>query len=118
MPPARTGGVPSPLKLIVHGNHDMEDCSDTGYGWIGEHLASRGMVAISMDENFLNSGYSDLLSSLQGGLDRETDTRDWLLLEHLHQLREWQRASKAPDFPAGVSQKSDTSGNRVTRLPC
>lgn len=85
-----------PVVLIVHGNHDMEDFSDTGYAWIGEHLASRGVVTVSVDENFLNSSYSDLLSGLDGGLEKENDARGWLLLEHLRQLREWNAAPGNP----------------------
>ncbi|GJM73545.1 hypothetical protein HMSSN036_57610 [Paenibacillus macerans] len=45
---------PYPLVLIVHGNHLMEDFSDGGYAYLGELLASRGYVAVSVDENFLN----------------------------------------------------------------
>ena len=47
------GEGPFPLALIVHGNHLMEDFSDGGYGYIGELLASKGIIAVSVDENFL-----------------------------------------------------------------
>jgi len=83
------GEGPLPVVLIVHGNHDMEDFSDGGYGYLGEHFASRGMITISVDENFLNSSYADLLSGVEGGLQSENDARGWLLLEHLRQLAEW-----------------------------
>src|SRR5262249_10257441 len=36
------GPGPFPLVLIVHGNHNMKDFSDPGYGYLGELLASRG----------------------------------------------------------------------------
>ncbi len=83
------GDGPFPVVLIVHGNHDMEDFSDSGYGYLGEHFASRGMITISVDQNFLNSSYSDLLSGMEGGLKKENDARGWLLLEHLRQLAQW-----------------------------
>ncbi|MEX2498301.1 MAG: hypothetical protein WD397_05435 [Wenzhouxiangellaceae bacterium] len=80
---------PLPLVLIVHGNHDMMEYSDPGYAWIGEHLASRGHVAVSVDQNFLNG-------SAFGGLDRENATRAWILLEHLAAWRQWQRNPEHP----------------------
>jgi hypothetical protein len=36
------GEGPFPLVLIVHGNHNMKEYSDPGYGYLGELLASRG----------------------------------------------------------------------------
>lgn len=90
------GVGPFPLVLIVHGNHDMEDFSDAGYGYLGQHFASRGMVTISVDENFLNSSYADMLSGIDGGLEKENDARGWLLLEHLRQLAEWNSADGNP----------------------
>ncbi|HEY2026052.1 MAG TPA: hypothetical protein VGG78_03530 [Gemmatimonadaceae bacterium] len=66
------GNGPFPLVLIVHGNHDMEDFSDPGYGYLGELLASRGFILASIDENFLN-----------GDMRAENDARGWMLLEHL-----------------------------------
>ena len=74
-----------PLVLIVHGNHNMADVSDTGYAYLGELLASRGYITVSVDQNFLNSGLSDVLS----GLDGENDARAWLLLEQLRVWHEW-----------------------------
>lgn len=73
---------PLPLVLVVHGNHDMMDYSDPGYAWLGEHLASRGHVVVSVDENFLNG-------SIFGGLDRENATRGWMLLKHVEAWRDW-----------------------------
>jgi dienelactone hydrolase len=66
---------PFPLVLIVHGNHDMEDYSDPGYEYLGELLASRGYIFVSVDENFMN-----------GGISRENDGRGAMLLEH---VRAW-----------------------------
>ena len=48
------GEGPFPLTLIVHGNHNMIDYSDDGYGYLGSLLASRRIIAVSVDENFLN----------------------------------------------------------------
>ena len=83
------GDGPFPLVLMVHGNHTMEDFSDGGYGYLGELLASRGAIFVSVDENFLNSSAADLLSGLSGGLEEENDLRAWLLLEHVRQWQEW-----------------------------
>ncbi len=81
-----------PLALIVHGNHRMDDFSDDGYGYINELLASHGIAAVSVDANFLNGTWSGDF----GG--REMPARAILLLEHLHQLREWARNPRTPVF--------------------
>lgn len=81
------GAGPFPLALIVHGNHSMQDYSDTGYGYLGELLASRGIILASVDENFINGSWSDIF----GGLDKENDARGWLLLEHLKVLHGWNK---------------------------
>jgi ATP-dependent Lon protease len=49
------GPGPFPLVLIVHGNHNMKDFSDPGYGYLGELLASRGYIFASIDENFIDT---------------------------------------------------------------
>lgn len=79
------GEGPFPLALIVHGNHSMQDFSDTGYSYLGELLASRGIIFVSVDENFFNSSWSDIT----GGLDEENDARGWMLLEHLRVWHDW-----------------------------
>ncbi len=76
-----------PLLLMVHGNHLMEDFSDPGYAYLGELLASRGFIAVSVDENFLNILAPEDMTFR--GLQEETDARGWLLLEHLRLWREW-----------------------------
>ncbi len=86
-----SGDGPYPLVLIVHGNHSMEDYSDPGYAWLGELLASRGIILVSVDENFLNSSVSasvDLFDE-RPGLEEENDARGWLLLQHLALWRDW-----------------------------
>lgn len=86
---------PSPLVLMVHGNHLMNESSDTGYNYLGELLASHGYIFVSVDENFLNSSVYDIAAELAGfagvdmGLRKETDARAWLLLEHLRVWKEW-----------------------------
>ncbi|MBN1187531.1 MAG: alpha/beta hydrolase [Bacteroidales bacterium] len=72
-----------PLVLIVHGNHNMDDYSDPGYKYLGELLASRGYIVVSVDENFLNGNW------MGDFYDKEIFTRAWLLLKHLENWREW-----------------------------
>ena len=81
------GDGPFPLVLIVHGNHDMKDFSDPGYGYLGQHLASRGFILVSVDENFIN-----------GNLRGENDGRGWLLLEHLRRWRAWNDSLGSPFY--------------------
>ncbi len=77
------GNGPFPLTLIVHGNHSMIDYSDDGYGYLGELLASRGIITVSVDENFLNGHWSGDF------MGKEMPARAWLLLKHLEQWRSW-----------------------------
>lgn len=91
------GDGPFPLVLIVHGNHEAGDRSDGGYDYLGELLASHGMIAASVDENFLNSSsLYDLL--VVNGLKNENSTRAFVLLEHLQQWYEWNNDSSSPFF--------------------
>jgi hypothetical protein len=77
-----------PLTLIVHGNHESGDRSDGGYDYLGELLASRGIIAVSVDENFFNS--SSLYDALFfARLKGENDARAFVLLEHLRQWHDW-----------------------------
>jgi dienelactone hydrolase len=85
-----------PLVLIVHGNHLMENFSDPGYAYLGELLASRGFIAVSVDENFLNAKESEDMTF--GGLQGETDARGWLLLEHLRLWQEWNETVDNPFY--------------------
>lgn len=79
-----------PLVIMVHGNHEMVDYSDTGYAYLGELLASRGFIFVSIDENFLNlSLYNDMI--FFHGLKDEGDARGWLVLEHLKTWENWNR---------------------------
>jgi dienelactone hydrolase len=97
------GDGPFPLALIVHGNHEMAAPSEAGYAYLAEHLASRGITAVYVDQNFLNGTWTDLLPfGERNGLSQENDARAWLLLEHLRQWRAW---TAAPGNP--VSGKAD-----------
>ncbi len=86
------GEGPFPLALIVHGNHSMFDYSDPGYEYLGELLASHGIIMASVDENFINSGWTDVFGE---GLDEENDARGWLLLKHLQEWRKWNSDSES-----------------------
>lgn len=81
------GAGPFPLALIVHGDHEMQDYSDAGYDYLGELLASRGIILASVDQNFLNISWSDF----RGRLVEENDARAWLLLEHLKVWHDWNK---------------------------
>ncbi len=78
------GPGPFPLVLVVHGNHNYEDHSDPGYGYLGELLASRGFILVSIDENFIN------------GLQGENDGRAWLLLKHLEAWKKFNDSTGSP----------------------
>lgn len=80
---APEGDGPFPLALIVHGNHGMEEYSDPGYAYLGELLASQGIIAVSVDQNYINGTWS---GDFRG---KEMATRAWLLLEHLRLWRDW-----------------------------
>ena len=89
------GSGPFPLALFVHGNHDAADRSDDGYAYLCELLASRGMIAVSADENFLNSSpLYDVF--IIGGLKNEDSARAFVLLEHLRLLHEWNAGVSHP----------------------
>ena len=99
------GNGPFPLVLIVHGNHQMEDYSDPGYDYLGELLASRGFILVSVDENFLNLTITDIASyfknkwtgiDFNASLKEENDLRAWLLLEHLKVWRDWNQTMDSP----------------------
>ncbi|RUS49080.1 alpha/beta hydrolase [Cohnella sp. AR92] len=89
------GEGPWPLVLMAHGNHLMEDYSDEGYEYLGELLASRGFIAVSVDENFLNY-------SVWGGIPEEDmELRAWVLLQHIGQLQKFSR-DPSSDFYGAI----------------
>ncbi len=85
------GDGPFPLVLIVHGNHIMDHFSDPGYDYLGELLASRGYIIVSVDQNFLNG--SGFIEGILGGLSNENDARGYLLLKHLALWHNWNKTT-------------------------
>ncbi len=79
------GPGPFPLVLILHGNHVAEEFSESGYDSLAQLLASRGSIAASIDENFLNFSIVDLM----GGAGITESARAFVLLQHLRLWREW-----------------------------
>jgi len=90
------GKGPFPLALVVHGNHVMEDFSDPGYAYLGELLASQGIIFVSVDENFLNSSLADTADPFHMRGGDETKARAWMLLQNVAQWRRWSRDPKSP----------------------
>jgi hypothetical protein len=85
------GQGPFPLVLCVHGNHNMAEYSDPGYAYLGELLASRGFIFVSVDENFFNG-------HLFSGIKTENDGRGWMLLQHLKLWRAWNQKEANPFY--------------------
>lgn len=114
------GEGPFPLVLIVHGNHDPRDFSDPGYAYLGELLASRGMIGVSLDMNFVN-----------GTQPRENDVRGWLFLRHLDAWRgfhddpenpfhgkvDWYRVALVGHSRGGEAVGHAAAFNRLTHYP-
>ncbi|HLS36256.1 MAG TPA: hypothetical protein VK061_08470, partial [Bacillota bacterium] len=76
------GDGPFPAILMVHGNHTMEYLSTSGYDYLGEQLASRGFIAISVDEDFIN--YSNIF----GSPNRNYELRAWMMMQHLAYIQD------------------------------
>ena len=87
------GDGPFPLVMIVHGNHEMSASSEKGYEYLGALWASRGFIAVSVDENFLNGSWTDLFNSLN-----EMPARGWLILENLALWRHWNEQEGHPFY--------------------
>ena len=76
------GEGPFPIVFIMHGNHVSEEDSSDGYSYLGELLASHGMIVSSIDANFLN------YSVWSGIVDDDQLLRSWLMLAHIDKLYE------------------------------
>ena len=87
------GEGPFPLVLIQHGNYLMEGRSEAAFAYLAKHLASHGYIAVTVDENFLNTSWYD--AGLGGP---ETRGRAWLLLQHLGQWHEWNESDENPFY--------------------
>lgn len=72
-----TGSGPFPLAVFIHGGHPYYDYSDEGFEYLCELLASKGILAASIDANFINGAGGDV------------GTRTILLLEHVRQFEIW-----------------------------
>ncbi|WP_089719000.1 alpha/beta hydrolase family protein [Candidatus Entotheonella palauensis] len=73
-----SGGGPFPLAVFAHGNHTATEDSTPGYLYLCELLASHGILAATIDVNFLN-----------GGNRGENDGRAIVQLEHIKQFQIW-----------------------------
>lgn len=86
-----------PLVIIVHGNHIMSDYSDDGYEYLGQLLASKGYIFVSIDENFLNvSPYNDMF--LVSPIEKENPARAMVMLEHIRLLEQWSKDEGNPFY--------------------
>lgn len=74
-----------PLAVFAHGNHTPGQNSTPGYIYLCELLASHGIIAATIDVNFLN-----------GGNFGENDARAIVHLEHLKQFRTWNNTATHP----------------------
>jgi Chlorophyllase enzyme len=74
-----------PLVLFAHGNHFPLENSTPGYLYLCELFASYGIIAATIDANFLN-----------GGNFGENDGRAILHLEHVRQFFLWSLQRKHP----------------------
>jgi hypothetical protein len=79
------GRGPFPLAVFAHGNHTPLENSTPGYLYLCQLLASHGIIAATIDVNFLN-----------GGGAGENDARAIVHLEHLKQFRTWNSTATHP----------------------
>src|ERR1700731_4374155 len=79
------GRGPFPLAVFAHGNHSPLQNSTPGYLYLCQLLASHGIIAATIDVNFLN-----------GFNFGENDARAIVHLEHLKQFRTWNASATHP----------------------
>jgi hypothetical protein len=79
------GRGPFPLAVFAHGNHNPLENSTPGYLYLCRLLASHGIIAATIDVNFLN-----------GSNFGENDGRAIVHLEHLKQFRTWNGTAAHP----------------------
>jgi hypothetical protein len=79
------GRGPFPLAVFAHGNHNPNENSTPGYLYLCRLLASHGVIAATIDVNFLN-----------GFNFGENDGRAIVHLEHLRQFRTWNNTAAHP----------------------
>lgn len=66
-----------PIVIVVHGNN-LSAQTYAGYRYLLQHLASHGMIAVSINIGFLN-----------GATYGEIDARAYMALQHLRKWRSW-----------------------------
>jgi hypothetical protein len=79
------GRGPFPIAVFAHGNHNPFENSTPGYLYLCQLLASHGIIAATIDVNFLN-----------GSNFGENDARAIIHLEHLKQFRSWNNTAGHP----------------------
>jgi hypothetical protein len=79
------GRGPFALALFAHGNHNPLENSTPGYLYLCQLFASHGIIAATIDVNFLN-----------GFNFGENDARAIVHLEHLKQFRTWNGLATHP----------------------
>jgi hypothetical protein len=79
------GRGPFPLAVFAHGNHSPFENSTPGYLYLCQLLASHGIIAATIDVNFLN-----------GFNFGENGGRAIVHLEHLKQFRTWNNTAAHP----------------------
>ena len=79
------GRGPFPLAVFAHGNHSPLENSTPGYLYLCQLFASHGIIAATIDVNFLN-----------GFNFGENDGRAIVHLEHLKQFRTWNNTATHP----------------------
>jgi hypothetical protein len=79
------GRGPFPLAVFAHGNHNPNENSTPGYLYLCRLLGSHGIIAATIDVNFLN-----------GFNFGENDGRAIVHLEHLRQFRTWNNTAAHP----------------------
>ena len=79
------GHGPFPLALFAHGNHGPFENSTPGYRYLCELFASHGILAATIDVNFLN-----------GFNFGENDARAIVHLEHVKQFQRWSSTHNHP----------------------
>ena len=106
-------GVGHPMAVLVHGYHWMcenenvgcpsfltqsPDCmpvpSYRGYDYIGQHLASQGVVTVSIDMNSIDCYPST--TNLQGSVTDQPWARGRLVLQTLALFKQWSVLNGAP----------------------
>ncbi|MEM7537936.1 MAG: hypothetical protein AAF639_37545 [Chloroflexota bacterium] len=78
---------PYPVAVFAHGNHTPSEDSTPGYLYLCQLLATHGIIAATIDVNFLN-----------GANRGENDGRAIVHLEHLKQFVLWNQQPEHPLF--------------------